>query len=197
MDPASVARAVPGAIAKEKAATMAITTTANVWRSDLLTTTTSIQIAMAASMHPRRREAQHRSASQIRHSQASAARLGKCGRVLVGKGRRILRVIAIGNYGVEPVRAISYLNRNVARGRVIGDVVLHVILGAIGDDLRDGVVVLFGLVVINTEGHAAIGVVRLRLEYPAFAILKFKRELPRLEGATFKYLPSPDCRGSL
>ena len=135
---------------------MATIMTVNKRRLSLLTATTSILIAMAASMHPRRGKAQQRCASQIRHSQASPARLGKRGRVFVGKGWRILRALAIGNYDVELVRAISYLNRDVVHGPVIGDVIFNMVDGALGLDLGDGVGIGSRLVVLDVKGDISL-----------------------------------------
>lgn len=137
-------------------------------------------------MHPRRGKTQHRSASKIRHSQASPARLRQRGRVLVGKGWWILRAIAIGYYGVKLARAISYLNRDVARGRVIGDVVFNMADSTLRLDLGDGVSIGAGLGVLDIKGDVSVSVVSRRLEDLAVTVLELERELTFLEGSAFK-----------
>lgn len=100
-------------------------------------------------MHPCRGKAQQRSASQIRHSQASPARLGKRGRILVGKGRWSRRVVIVGDGDIELSVAISHDNLNLVLGRVIGNVILDVALGVLGNDLGDLVGIGSRLVVLD------------------------------------------------
>lgn len=147
---------------------------------------TSIQIAVTAGMHPRRGKAQQRCTSQIRHGQASTARLRKRGRVLVGKSRWGRRVVIVGDGDIELSVAIGHDNLDLVPDHVIGYVILDVVLSVLGDDLRDCVSVGIGFVVLNAKGNATVGVVRRRLEHPAFVILKLKRELPLLECPTFE-----------
>ena len=91
----------------------------------------------------------------------------------------------------------SHVNRNIVPDCVVGDVVLDVVLGALGDDLRDGVSVGTGLVVIDIEGDVALGVIGHRLEHLAIGVLERERELPLLECAPFKHFLSPNCYSSL
>ena len=50
----------------------------------------------------------------------------------------------------------SHVNRNIVHGCVVGDMVLDIVLGTLGDDLRDGVSVGIGLVVVDVEGDIAL-----------------------------------------
>lgn len=57
--------------------------------------------------------------------------------------------------------------------RVIGNVVLDVVLiGALGDNLGDGVSIGVGLVLFDVEGDVARGIIGHRLEHLTVAVLK-------------------------
>ena len=66
--------------------------------------------------------------------------------------------------------------------------VLDAIHSVLGNDLGDGVSVGTGFVALNAKGNATVGTVRYSLEHPTLVILKFKRELLRLECSTFEHL---------